>query len=531
MTTCGLNRWFVWLVTHFVPILVNTISRRLVTDLPKVEIKRRIRRALGSRILGFISALGQNLKRQPAFAGALLLGMQSVTEQGQTALTVYTADDDTSADQVSYDDNPDDDDSSSNGYDDPSDDGFGDDDSEPNDTDNQLTGIIYARVSDEDQVDDADDSETEGKGSITGQIEELKTVAEKNDIELPFDPITDKGETGRNFDRDGIKRVFELARRERVDLLLVEKVDRIGRTAPENLYFIDLLQSKCDVTFATPSGRHDISNIQGLMHTTLMSLMAEVQNKIRTNKATKERIRSFLKKKNWSARSPKVPLGYTETTDGWLEPDPSEQEIVRRMFSIFTEHETYAEVEREITQEYGSDVLKGHKVKTLLQNSIYIGEPRLPEEWLVDTEYENEVEEPELHLLRADADSDVAVSEDDFHKAQEIIADKNSSGTADDDVYELADFIEEYGLFPVVEGTKLARLVHHCGEPMVRDGQFTIGGSSDITTHRYKCPKCETEEDPSDYYRQWPKTHELNNMDLLDKLVRGDLPSFIEDDE
>ena len=336
-----LNSWQAW--------SKNTCSGPGV--LSKVEIKRRIRQALGSRILRLCLILGQKLKRQPAFAGALLLGMQSVTAQGQTALTGYTADDDTSVDQVSCDDNPDDDDGSSDRHDDPSDDGLDDDESEPDGTDNQLTGIIYARVSDDEQVDDADDSETEGKGSITGQIEELKTVAEKDNIELPFDPITDEGETGGNFDRDGIKRVFELARRERVDLLLIEKVDRIGRTAPETLYFIDLLQSKCDVTLATPSGRHDISNIQGLMHTTLMSLMAEVQNKIRTDKATKERIRSFLKKKNWFARSPKIPLGYTETADGWLEPDPSEQEIVRKMFSIFTEHETYAEVERKITRE------------------------------------------------------------------------------------------------------------------------------------------------------------------------------------
>lgn len=48
------------------------------------------------------------------------------------------------------------------------------------------------------------------EGSIDGQIEELETVAKKEGIEVPYDPIVDKAKTGTNFDREGIQQVFEI---------------------------------------------------------------------------------------------------------------------------------------------------------------------------------------------------------------------------------------------------------------------------------------------------------------------------------
>jgi DNA invertase Pin-like site-specific DNA recombinase len=359
---------------------------------------------------------------------------------------------------------------------------------------------------------------------MTGS-EELEKIAERKGIKLPYDPITDEAETGTNFDRDGIQEVFEKTKRKDIDYLLVEKVDRVGRTAAETLYFIYILQSECGVTLLTSSGSKDVSEAPGLMQTTVMSLTAQIQNELRIAKANKERIRGFLKKKNWKCKSSKIPLGYKETDDGWLTTNPEEKPIVRDLFQKFETCGNYSETERYIDNKYGKEYLNGHKVKTVLQNRVYIGQPRLPESWLEDTTYENDLHEPELNLLKDEDDAQVDICEATFHQVQKIIQEKEQQ-CSDDDTMELLDFVEEFSLFSVIQGSNPATLLHHCGNPLIKDGQVDLRG--EYTVHRYKCRHCEETEDASDYYRRWPKDYELDAIRLIQQVVDGDVPDFID---
>jgi len=188
-------------------------------------------------------------------------------------------------------------------------------------------GIIYARVSSNEQA-------TEGH-SLNEQVESLTTVANNRDIELVHEPIKDEGETGTNFDRDGIQQVFQLAKRDDVSYLLCQNVDRIGRSAAETLYFLRVLQTECEVKLRTTSGEQDLDKIEGLMHTTLMSLLSEVSNEIRTSKAKNTQIRRFVEEKRWHTIYPTIPFGYQQAADGWLEVDPENEEIVEEIFTEF----------------------------------------------------------------------------------------------------------------------------------------------------------------------------------------------------
>lgn len=406
------------------------------------------------------------------------------------------------------------------------------------DYEDDPVGLIYARVSSDGQVDRDDDDESESneasetdKGSIEGQISQLEGIAEKKGISLPFDPIVDEAETGTNFDRDGIRRVFKLAKFKDIDYLLVEKIDRIGRNAAETLFFISKLQRDCGVKLLTPGGERDVDEIEGLMHTTLMSLMAEVQNQIRTEKATKEKIRQFLSEKNWKCVSPKVPLGYTETEDDWLKINPDEVEIVREIFRKFVDCESYSETETHIEEMFGEDVLEGHRLKTILQESAVIGRPKVPDQWIVDTQFENDLHEPDLNLLAEDYDDDRQVSEETFEKAQQIIESNRKKDDDEKNAYSVTDFIDEFGLFPVVKSSDVVRLIHHCGEPMVQAGQKDLNGNFDLTTHEYKCPVCEETEDPEDYFRKWPRQYEAELMEVMNMIRDGDLSLFGSDTE
>jgi len=406
--------------------------------------------------------------------------------------------------------------------------------------DNRPIGLIYARVSSDGQLENTSDgsdgtdgqkSESPDEGSIQGQISQLEQVAEDNGIALPYDPITDEAETGTNFDRDGIERVFNISKQKNIDYLLVEKIDRIGRSAPETLYFIWLLQNQCGVTLYTRSGKHDVDEIGGLMQTTLYALIAEVENDIRTTKATNERIRGFLEKKNWTCRSPIIPLGYSETDDGWLEVDSNEKPIVRELFEKFVECETYSKTEDHIESTFGNGTLDGHQVKTILQRSCYIARPKVPEEWVEDTQFDNHLDEPQLNLLSGDVDDDREVSEETFHEAQRIIERKEPDTDPDNVPYTVSDFVDEFGLFAVVNSSSPAKLVHHCGEPMVKNGQVDIGGKFDITTHRYKCQSCDETVDAEEYYRKWPTQNEAEKMELIHQILSDEIDIFGTDTE
>lgn len=500
----------------------NSHKADLARYWPSILKKGKIRQLLTHRIVGLTSNLAHKLKQRiwppeespdecPPTLTASQSTVTSYVEDATSSAPSDKKDQITGPKRTAQDGDPDPDD--------------GDDDSPDSaHEDDEEVGIIYARVSSDGQTTDTDDDaddEDHDSGSIEGQISELRDIAQQEGIALPYDPFIDEAETGTNFNREAIKRVFEVSTQRDIDYLLVEKIDRIGRNAPETLYFISKLQRKCGVTLITPKGEQDIQEVKGLMHTTLMSLMAEIQNTIRTKKATKERIRGFLEKKNWNCKSPKVPLGYTETDDGWLEVDPEEKPIVREIFEKFAECENYSATEQHIEDEFGSQSIEGHTIKTILQESAYIGRPKVPEEWLDGMPFENDLYEPELHLLRA-GDDDRAVSEELFEDVQAVMAKKSQIGSTDKETYTIEDFIEEFGLFATVESSVPVKLMHYCGEPLVKDGQTDLGGKYDITTHRYKCPVCEEVEHLTDYYRKWPLQIEAEKMEIMRDLLNDD---------
>lgn len=502
---------------------INEVGRRSpfadCLDWPKMYIKRPMRLPLGERILSLISKLPHGLKQRIRRVASSSDDCPASLNLRQSTLEGYSEESKEESatdkkDQITGANQPDETDDSDTNDDD-------EDAQELADEDDKKVGIIYARVSSTSQTKDSDDENKVDSGSIEGQISDLEDIAERKGIELPYDPFVDKAKTGTNFDRDGIKRVFQVSLQNDIDYLLVEKVDRIGRHAPETLYYISKLQRECGVTLITQKGEQNIESVEGMMHTTLMSLMAEIQNTIRTKKATKERIRGFLVKKNWGCKSPIIPLGYTETDDGWLEVDRKEKQIVREIFEKFAECENYSATERYIEEKFGSQALDGYTIKTILGESVYIGRPKLPEEWLDGMSFENDLDEPELHLLRPE-DDNRDVSEELFEQVQSVIAEKERTYSTDEETYTIEDFIDEFGLFGTVESSPPVKLIHHCGEPLVKNGQADLGGKYDITTHSYKCPACEEVEQLDDCYRKWPLQMEAEKMEIISDLLNGD---------
>lgn len=93
--------------------------------------------------------------------------------------------------------------------------------------------------------------------------------------------------------------------------------------------------------------------------------------------------RAFSEDKNWKAISQKAPLGYEFTTNDWIQPTEKGEEIAQELFESFLRSpmsSTYQYTADTINEQYSESVatpISKHRVKTLLQNPVYIGKPTL----------------------------------------------------------------------------------------------------------------------------------------------------------
>lgn len=354
---------------------------------------------------------------------------------------------------------------------DPSEDTGGSDNDQP-------LGIIYARVSSENQV-------KNGNG-LDDQIERLRGVAEERGIRLVEEPLKDAGKTGRNFDRSGIQRVWELAEKEGVSYLLVDDIDRIGRCAPPTVCYLYVLRAEFDVVVLTSNNEEiDLGQMQDLTLAMMRSLSSQMTNENRTRRAVTAQLKKF-QRKNWSVVYSTTPLGYERTDDDWLEVDPEEADLVRDIYEIFVDSDltgAYTETADELSSR-GYDIDR-KSVKKIVKRPLYKGEPtvnRCNSGYLGNSDLLNEVsvEDPSLQII----------DEERFEQAAdkvERIAERYSSGD-EEDLYGLEELIAEFGIESVDESSPLVELrCPDCGDEFVKNGQRTL---FDKRVHNYLCKGC-----------------------------------------
>lgn len=366
----------------------------------------------------------------------------------------------------------------------------------------ERQGDIYTRVSSYEQA-------KTGR-SLESQVSELKELAEEMGVSLVRSPIKDDGESGMNFDRDGIKQVFRDASEDRITFLFVDDVDRIGRNAPKTIYFIYVLRTEFEVTIVTPSGTLDPTTTNGLMELTLKAVMAHIETDSRSQSSMRSCVDRFLKEKQWGTWFQNIPVGYSENDGGWLEVEPREVEIAEELFEYFVEVESYAPTRRHLNNKYEdvlNDSLSKYEVKSWLQNPVYVGKPTIP----VDSAREDEEEE---EASVTDAELQI-IDEELFERAQQVVDRIARANETDEEVKDVDDFIAMFGLFPVVESSPIVKLVcPNCGSEMDKNGQRDLDG--DLKVHNYICTNEECGEDrTSPRQRKFPYLREYEKMQRL----------------
>ena len=370
-----------------------------------------------------------------------------------------------------------------------SDDNTAEESEEDNDTPDE-TGVIYGRVSSPKQA-------QEGK-SLNAQVDEMREVADRFNVELVHEPLKDAGKTGQNFKRPGIRKVFSLAQEGAISRVLVDDVSRLGRAAPQTLYFTYVLQQECGVRIITESGELNLRRIEDLLTLAMKALVSHMSVQYRARSALRSRKKGFVEDRNWNSWFSAVPLGYSMGDDAWLMQDPAEAEAVAAMFEQFLRFESYAKTTEYLNTHHADEIgekLTYHQVKSYLQNPVYVGEPTI----------EHGVEGGERKERESVTDTSLRIVDwSTFSQTASLIREKTERASTDRTVLNVETAKDEFGLFPVLECSDSIKLVcRECGQGMRRNGQRSL--AKEYRAQNYQCTSCGTQ-------RKFPYSSEFEEM-------------------
>lgn len=339
---------------------------------------------------------------------------------------------------------------------------------------NELTekALIYLRVSTQHQV--------ENHRSLKDQRQSSKAIAETHDLPIKR-IIDDKAESGTDFDRDGIREVRHRAEDGDVSYVIVDQLDRIGRSAVETLYYITELREECGVTIITSEkGEIDISETNDLIYVMLQSVASQATIETQARRAEAGVAQEF-QEKNWFSAFGKVPFGYQETDDGWIAVDPDENETVLRTVDVLLK----ADPSRAYTETLNvvpdlPDDWDHTNIRDFLSRPLLAGRPTTS---YVD--YTRNSEDKEKTIVH---DESLRILDDETfekvqHKIDQIYDRYSSDKDEPDDVESLVD---EFGPDNIVNCHEIIQQrCPECDTELVKNGRR---GLNTRVVHIYRCP-------------------------------------------
>lgn len=217
---------------------------------------------------------------------------------------------------------------------------------------------LYIRVSTEEQVLNGD--------SIRTQIEALEQYSKENNFNIVGKYI-DEGFSATNLKRPNLQRLLKDVENDKVDLVLLTKIDRLSRGVKNYYKIMETLEKyKCD--WKTILENYDSSTAAGRLHINIMLSVAE-NEAAQTSERIKFVFQDKLRRKE--VISGTVPTGY-KIENKHLVIDKEKEYIVK---SIFDEYEKLCSVRSliDIINNLYGELFSYNKIKNILKNELYIG--------------------------------------------------------------------------------------------------------------------------------------------------------------
>jgi site-specific DNA recombinase len=233
--------------------------------------------------------------------------------------------------------------------------------------------IIYVRVSTADQA-------KEGY-SIPEQLERLKKYCEAMDWTI-VETFIDPGYSGGSLDRPGLKDMIRFIKAEKVDKVVVYKLDRLSRSQKDTLYLIEDVFLNNNTDFVSMNENFDTSTPFGRAMIGILAVFAQLEREQIKERMTMGR-EARAKQGYYTGSTEQSPIGY-EYINGELVVNEYEKMLVNEVFKLFlqgTPIKTIGDTlnKRGYTHRYGD--WTNHTIGRLLRNRHYIGEVRFADKW------------------------------------------------------------------------------------------------------------------------------------------------------
>lgn len=202
---------------------------------------------------------------------------------------------------------------------------------------------IYVRVSTERQV-------QEGY-SISAQKENLTNFAKGHDFKV-YDIYADEGISGKNIEgRPDVKRLIKDIKGGKIDVVLLQRFDRLTRSISDTQEFIDLFKEfNVDVWSISDGGIVDITSSNGRFMALLKGLFGQHEREL-----TAERIKDAFGRKareGYTLCCGCTPYGYRrEKGNKVIIIKQDEAKVVRRIFKMYVEGATFTSIAKNLTAE------------------------------------------------------------------------------------------------------------------------------------------------------------------------------------
>ena len=221
---------------------------------------------------------------------------------------------------------------------------------------------IYIRVSTDEQA-------REGF-SIDAQKERLIAFCQSqgwNDYSL----YIDDGYTGTNLNRPAMKRLIRHVEDKRVDMVLVYKLDRLGRKQKDVLYLLEDVFDKNNVAFKSATEPFDTSTPLGKAMIGILAVFAQLERDMIVERTTTGR-RQKVSQGIWHGG--RVPFGYSwNQQTQTLEIVPEEAAIVKEIYKQYLQGKSRLAIAEWAASRTKARVFDHCVIRDMLARPIYMG--------------------------------------------------------------------------------------------------------------------------------------------------------------
>jgi site-specific DNA recombinase len=200
----------------------------------------------------------------------------------------------------------------------------------------------------------------------------------------------DGGYSGGSLERPGLKQLLDDVALNKINVIVVYKVDRLTRSLADFAKIVEALDAK-GVSFVSVTQQFNTTTSMGRLTLNILLSFAQFEREV-TGERIRDKIAASKKKGMWMGGL--VPLGY-DREGRKLVPNPKEAELVSKIYTLYLEvgcvRKLAGRLDREqirskvwITQtgaRLGGVAFARGALYDLLRNRLYIGEIRHRDQW------------------------------------------------------------------------------------------------------------------------------------------------------